>query len=127
MECKALKAFDSKPLQQHIRAGVTFHCSTAYGRDLARNKLVEILAQDEPGPGSNKAIPVAPGRSGKEQAPPPPAGPVPASTGGQVQRSQSSQAGRASPAKTVTTSSVGGRRGQVKKKVASTPIITPEK
>lgn len=141
MQVKALKSFDSKPLKQHIRAGMTFYCEPRYGNELKRNKLVEVLADESrapgsPEPSSNKSIPAAPARGGKDQAPPPPSGPAPSQEGGQAQPSASSPAAPASRAKTVTTSSVGGRRGVVtprrktvvtKKPAANAATITPAK
>lgn len=138
MQVKALKSFDSKPLKQHIRAGMTFHCEPRYGNELKRNKLIEILTIEDqappPQPGSNKSIPEAPHQGGKEPAPSQPSGPAPSQEGGQAQPSASLPAAPASPAKTVTTSSVGGRRGVVtprrKQAITKKPnaaTITPAK
>lgn len=142
MQVKALKSFDSKPLKAHIRAGMTFHCEPRYGQELKRNNLVEILAMDDtphtpPAPSSNKSIPGAPVRGGNDQAPSQPSGPAPSQEGGQAQQSASSPAAPASRAKTVTTSSVGGRRGVVtprrktavssKKPATNGPTTTPAK
>lgn len=123
MQVKALKSFDSKPLRQHIRAGMTFNCEPRYAQELKKNKLVEILSAEndagpgEPGPSSNKRIPVAPSTGkdlGKGQTPPAaPGGQGQDPTGGPEQKSASLPAGQVSRAKTVTSSSVGGRRGVV--------------
>jgi len=61
MKVKALKSFQSKAYG-FITAGAKFSCEPAYARDLVRNKLIEILEEDAPGPKDDKSVPSAPAR-----------------------------------------------------------------
>lgn len=108
MKVKALKSFQSKAYG-FITAGSTFNCEPSYARDLLRNKLIEILDEDAPGPKDNKAVPVAPATK-QPTAPAPGAGGAPPPS--------SLEADLASRLLTSTPSVPGARRG--KPRIATT-------
>jgi len=126
MQARALKTFQSK--YGLIRAGTTFQPEPGYARALERNKLVEILDDDrKPAPGEqreDKSIPRAPhekdagkGQTGGDTARQPEDGTAP--------KSSASPRGQASRGKTLTTSTVGGRKSARKKPITMPP--TPAK
>lgn len=103
MKVKALKSFQSKAYG-FITAGSKFNCEPAYARDLARNKLIEILDEEEtPGPKDNKAVPAAPVTRQRT---------VPAPGDGQVPPPSSLEADLASRLVTSRPLVPGARRGK---------------
>jgi len=105
-EARALKSFQSR--YGMIRAGTVFQCEPDYLRALLKNRLVAVEKAD-PAPGSNRSIPEAPNKGGKDGAAPgsssPGTGQPPAS--GKGATLLSAPLGRASRKKTSSASDGG--------------------
>jgi hypothetical protein len=104
MKVKALKSFQSRSYG-FITAGSKFNCEPGYARDLVRNRLIQILEEEEepPGPKDNKAVPAAPAR--KQPT-------APARDAGAAPPPSSLEADLASRVMTSTPSVPGARRGK---------------
>ena len=150
MHVRALKTFHSK--YGLIRKKTIFQPEPNYAKALMRNRLVEEVTEEDaraaiasgaqrkiPGPGEqreDKSIPAAPNKKGPTPGKSQPGkaaqpGSTTAATpdAGKEPKSSASDRGQASPAKTLTSSTVGGRRATTtpKRKRGSRQVIAPAK